>query len=49
VVDKRDPEQLGNLIMQLKEIYPDKAAPERADLIEEWLSKGVPFPNANGK
>lgn len=49
MVDKRDPEQLGNLIMQLKEVYPDKAAPERADLIEDWLSKGVNFPSKNGK
>lgn len=37
------------MLIQLKEIYPDKAAPERADLLEEWFSKNLTIPSTNGK
>lgn len=33
--DNRDPEQLGQTLLQLKRIHPDKTAAERADILDE--------------
>jgi len=49
VKDQRDPETLGNMLIQLRLLYPDKTAAQRADQLEEWFHKGLPIPSPNGK
>jgi lipoate synthase len=45
-LDKRDPQAIGEALQQLKLLYPDKSAAERADLLESGIS--FPF-SSNGK
>jgi len=49
VLDKRDPQALGEALAKLKETYPNMSAPERADLLEDISHNYSNVSNGNGK
>jgi hypothetical protein len=49
MIDKRDPESIGQAIAQLKQLYPDKTAIERADMVEQYPTTIPTAASSNGK
>jgi hypothetical protein len=47
MMDKRDPQAVGKALQQLKNLYPNKSATERADLLES--GQLISIPGSNGK
>jgi hypothetical protein len=47
--DNRDAESIGQAIMQLKTLYPDKTACERADMVEKYPTTIPTAASNNGK